>query len=235
MAYVFDLIIVCTLIFMIVIGYRRGFVQSLVQIAGYVLAFVLALSLSTPIANAVFDGAIAEGVETKLTESFVGAVDGSPSEKANAFIEGLPGPIASALLKNESVTDTLRDLDENLELSAQKFAETVVENAIRPVVVSLIRIVLFILLFILLSLAIKLLAKLFKPLTNLPLIRQVDGVLGAVLGLLKGIVFVLAFVSILQLVAALSPADGAFTQETLDGGLLIGWIADINPLSGVIA
>lgn len=235
MTYIFDLIIIFTLVVTVVVGYRRGFVQSLVQIAGYILAFVLALSLSSPIASAVFDGLIAEGVENKLTESFVSITDGSPADKANAFFDGLPGPLASALRNNDEVVNVVQGFNDDFELSAQKFANTMIDKAIRPVVVSLLRIVIFILLLIVLSIVIKLLAKLFKPISKLPIIHQIDGVLGAVLGLLKGIVFVLSFVSVLQLVVAVSPADGIITKEMLDGGLLIGWISKINPLNGVIA
>lgn len=235
MAYIFDLIIVGILVMSVIFAYRRGFVQSIVQFLGYIVAFVVALTLSTPVATFVFDGVLSEGIETKLTDTFVNFSDVTISEKVDQFLEELPAPIASALKNSDGVESTIIELNDTVELTGEKFAEALLKNAIRPVVISLMQIIIFIALFILLSIAIKLISKLFKPITKLPLIRQVDGILGAVLGLVKGVVFVLAFVSLLQLVAAVSPADGLITADMLDDSLLVGRIAAINPLSGVIA
>ena len=80
---------------------------------------------------------------------------------------------------------------------------------------------------------IRLLEKLLKPVTKLPLIRQTDGLLGTVVGLVKGIVFALVAVTIMQLIAT-GTTTGPFTQENLDNSVIAGWIADVNPLSGVL-
>ncbi len=235
MAYIWDIVVIVILGLTVFFGYRRGFLQTVVQLVGCVAAFVIALSISSPAANAVFDSFIAEGVETRLTESLNNVADVPMEEKLDAAIAELPKPIGSMLQNNTQLQATIDELSANVSSSVEALVKSVVQSVIRPIVVALLQFIIFILAFLILLFVAKLLAKLIKPVSKLPLIRQVDGTLGAVLGALKGAVFVCVLVSVLQLIAATGSGKGPITQEILDNTIVVQYVADINLLSGVFS
>ncbi len=235
MQYILDAIVLIILVVTIAVGYHRGFLRSFVQFVGCIAAFVLALSLSAPAASLTFNNFLAEGVETKLTEALSGVTEVPPADQLNELLKDLPAPIVAVLENSTQLESTLDELGKNVAATTEAVVETLMDNIIRPIAVSLLQFLIFIILFLVLMLIARLLAKLVKPITKLPLVRQTDGLLGAALGLVKGVIFVLALVSVLQLIAATSSADSFITQEMLDNSLLISWIAEINPLSGMLA
>ena len=194
---------------------------------------MLALFLSSPIAGAVFDGLIAEGVESSLSESLQGSELLSPAEKVETLLDGLPAPISSILENNEGLRDALEEMDEDSAVTADSVAHSVVNKVVRPVTVVLLRFVVFFILFIGLLFVLRFVKKLLKPVSHLPIIRKVDGTLGALLGVFKGIIFVLAVVSVIRIVAALSSPDALISQKTVDDTWLVSWISDINPITNM--
>ena len=51
MSWILDGIIVLLLVIAVILGYKRGFISTAVQLAGYIFAFLIALSLSTTVAE----------------------------------------------------------------------------------------------------------------------------------------------------------------------------------------
>ena len=205
----------------------------MLQLAVWVVSFVLALFLSSPIAGAVFDGLIAEGIKSSLSESLQGSELLSPAEKVETLLDGLPAPISSILENNEGLRDALEEMDEDSAVTADSVAHSVVNKVVRPVTVVLLRFVVFFILFIGLLFVLRFVKKLLKPVSHLPIIRKVDGILGALLGVFKGIIFVLAVVSVIRIVAALSSPDALISQKTVDDTWLVSWISDINPITNM--
>ena len=235
MSYILDAVIVIVLGLTIFFGYRRGFLQTVVQLVGCVAAFVIALSISSPAAAFVFDSYIAGGIETQLTQTLDSVADVPVEEKLDAAIAELPIPVAAILQNNTQLQTTIDELSENVSASVEALVESVVQTVIKPIVVALLQFVIFILAFLILMFVAKLLAKLIKPVSKLPLVRQVDGTLGALLGALKGALFVCVLIAVLQLVAATGGGKGPITQTALDNTWIVKYIADINPLSGFFA
>ena len=233
MSLVLDLLVLLILIGTVVFGYRRGFIQTMMQLAVWVVSFALALLLSAPIANAVFDGCMADGIESSLSESLQGAELLAPAEQLETLLEDLPAPLAAILANNEGLQEALQDLEENGTTTADAVARSVVDKVVRPVAVTLLRFVVFLILFIVLLIVLRLVRKLIKPLSGLPLIRTVDGILGAVLGAAKGCIYIFAVVSIIQIIAALSSPDAALSQKAVEDTWLVSWISDINPITNM--
>ncbi len=231
---ILDIIVILILVLTIVLGYRRGFLRSLIQLIGCIAAFVLAFTLSTPIAEFTFDGFLAEGVKTQLTEALSGITEVPPADQLHTLLQELPSPIVSVLENNTQLQETLQELSGTIETSTASLVETLMAQVIRPITVSLIQFIVFILLFVVLLFVAKLLAKLIKPVAKLPLIRQADGALGAALGLIKGAVLVLALVTVIQLIAATGSQDGFITQDMVDNSTLVSWIAEINPITNAL-
>lgn len=231
MALILDIIAVVIVAITVYLGYRRGFLRSLIQFIGCVAAFIIALTFSKPIATFTFDSFLANGIQTKLSET-VGSVSEIPTsfEQMETLLEDLPGPIVSVLENNVNLQESLENLSTSVADTTESFVQVLMDTIIRPVAVSLIQFIVFILLFIILLFVVRLIARLIKPITKLPLLHQADGALGAVLGLIKGAIFVLALVSVLQVVAA-TAQGGWITQATLEETVVVKWIAGMNPIT----
>ncbi len=227
MTYILDGIVLLIVVLTVVLGYRRGFLKSLIQFVGCIAAFVLAFTLSAPVSNFVFDNFVANGLEKTLSETVVNNVDSAPAE----LLEGLPQPILAFLGNNAQLQTALDNLEGSAITTAESMVDTLMSVVVRPVMVWIIQFVAFILLFIVLSFVAKVLAKLVRPITKLPLLHQADGGLGAVLGLIKGAVFAIAFVSVVQLIAATASSDALITQDMINNSILVRWIAEINPIA----
>lgn len=234
MAYILDIIVILILVLTIVLGYHRGFLRSLIQLVGCIAAFVLAFILSTPVSEFVYDSFLANGIETQLTEVFAGVTEVPAADQLNTLLQDLPAPIVSIVENNTQLQETLEEISGTVASSTEALVETVISNIVRPVAVSLIQFIVFILLFIILLFVSKLLAKLIKPVTKLPLIRQADGALGAALGLVKGALFVLALVTVIQFMVATGPNSGLVTQNTVDNSVLVSWITEVNPITNTL-
>ncbi len=234
MAYILDLIVLAVVAVTVFIGYRRGFIRTIIQLLGCVVAFALALSLSATVSNYVYDDLMRDGlhekIETAWNDTIVEGAANTITEQVDSMLETLP-PFLTATLDTETLVDGIMG-SANVNTGAS-VADYLVDDMLRPVIVAVLRFVSFLVLYLVLMLVIRLLEKLVTPLIKLPLIRQTDGTLGAVIGLLKGVVFAMVAVTIMQLIAA-SATSGPFTQENLDNSLLAGWLSEINPLSSVL-
>lgn len=232
MPYIIDAIIVIIVAVTVILGYRKGFIRTIIQLTGCIVAFVLALSLSKTVSAMVYDGFLRDGlhdkIETVWSETVSNGAAQTLTEQTESVLEALPVFVQTAL-DAETITQKIRDSIGNSE-TATAVADGLVDELIRPVMVAVVRFIAFLILFLILMLVIRLLAKLLKPITKMPLIRQTDGLLGAAVGLVKGFLFALVAVTVMELIAA-GAAGGPFTQENLDQTVLAGWLADINPLS----
>jgi uncharacterized membrane protein required for colicin V production len=235
MAYILDLIIVAVILVTVFLGYRRGFIRTIIQLIGCVVAFALALSFSATVSTYIYDDLLRDGlhekIETVWNETVIEGAATSVTEQVESVLEELPS-FVSATLDADTLVAGIRDTV-GLSETGTAVADYLVDTMLRPVIVAVLRFVSFLILYLVFMLLIRLLEKLLTPLIKLPLIRQTDGTLGAVLGLLKGIVFALVAVTIMQLVAA-GATSGPCTQENLENSLVAGWLAEINPISSVL-
>lgn len=227
MAYILDGIIVVILIVMVALGHHRGFLRSVVQLVGLIAAFVVAFSLSAGLSAWIFDEHISEPLQETLVSALEEDVTSTAEEQVTLVVEALPDFLANVLNAEDMAEKAVEAMNKAVDDSATSLAETVVVNVLRPVTVALFRFVLFILLFIVLMVVVKLLTNLIKPLTNLPVIHQADGALGAAVGLVKGILFVLVAVTVMQLLAS---SGTWITTEQLNSSWIAGWVAEHNPV-----
>ena len=66
--------------------------------------------------------------------------------------------------------------------------------------------------------------------SRIPFVKEVNRSLGAVFGALEGVLLVLVFVGVVQIVAELGADTSPLNQTVLDKTLLTGPIAQINPI-----
>ena len=228
MAYILDGVIILILVLAIAFGYRRGFIRSIVQLIGLVAAFFLAFSFSETLSTYVYDTFISESLCETVTQSLQTDVSSTAAEQLDTALEKLPPFLSETLRDNEQTQSALESLGAQVDASAAQLAQMLVNNVIRPLAVALLRFLLFIVLVLLLLLAVKLLARVIKPITKLPVIRQADGTLGAFVGLLKGVLFIIIAVTVMQLLAS---TGTLITNEQVQDSLIVSWLAQNNPVA----
>ncbi len=235
MAYILDAIVLAVVAVTVFLGYRRGFIRTIIQLVGCVVAFALALSLSATVSNYVYDemlrDSLHEKIETVWNDTVVEGATATITEQVDSVLDSLPS-FVTATLDTDTLVEGIRGSVGNTD-TGTAVADYLVDEMLRPLVVAVLRFIAFLVLYLLLMLVIRLLEKLLTPLIKLPLIRQTDGTLGAVIGFLKGAVFALVAVTIMQLIASGTTA-GLFTQENLDKSIVAGWLAEINPISSFL-
>lgn len=227
MAYILDGVLILILAVTVILGYRRGFVRSLVQLVGLVAAFVLAFSLSATISTVVYDAFVDEPLKKTVSSVLAENSSETVSVQVEKVKEGLPAVLSNAIDQNAEASKALAQLGDRVEESATALADTIVTDVVRPLVIAFFRFVLFLLLIVVLLLVVKLLTAVIKPLTKLPVIRQADGLLGAVMGLVKAALFILIAVSVMQLLAS---SATLITTEQLQESLIASRLAEINPV-----
>ncbi len=228
MAYILDGVLLLIVIVTVALGYRRGFIRSVVQLVGLIAAVVIASSLSGSLSTLVYDSFVSEPLQNKVVEAVENAGSGVASERLDSALESLPPFLVNAINQNDQATQALDDLQNTVVDSTTSLAKTLVNTVIRPLAIGLFRVVIFIVLVVLLLLVVKLLTALIKPVTKLPVIRQADGLLGAAIGLVKAVLFVLIAVSVMQLLAS---SGKLITMEQLEETLLTSWVAKNSPIS----
>ncbi len=235
MSYILDMAVVAIIGLLLFFGYRRGFLQTGVQLIGSIAAFAIALSLSGPTANYVFDTYFAEGIETKMQESLASVSDGSTEDQVAAMLDGLPKPLPLLVQSNPQLSASLESLGSHVTETVDTLVTSVMETIVRPLATALLQCLVFLVLSAVLSFAAKLLVRLMKPVSRLPIIRQIDGVLGAVLGAAEGLLFTFVLIVVLQVVASTSSATSPITTHVLEDTWLVSRLVNINPLSKIIA
>ena len=208
---IYDIILVLIFGLFIFIGIRRGAAQSL---AGLLAAFVsytgatfLGKLLSVNIYNLVLRPTIHDTVVTTVSDfshdtlnDALGKIDFSAID-----IFGLQDTLKGA------VSNRLEEPIENISANAGQTAETVVEPIVIGIMSFFITIFLFFLFYVLLKkFVVPLLLKVFK----IPVIKQINAILGAVIGIIDAFLIVSMLAYLLKLVIPQISTDISMLQES---------------------
>ena len=212
MAYLIDGILVAVLLVMIVIGAKRGLIESLFNFLSVILALIGAIWAAKHLAP-YLASYLTDGVEQRIAEKLQQAVQsvGDPPEAIRQYVPEILrgyGFYEIAVQKmSRLIESAISYASEVLIPAAARETALQVANAIADVVV-------FLLAFIVLSLLMRLLAALVEKIFKLPVLKQVNGLGGAVFGGLKGILILLIFAWAVRYLGILIPQD-LMEQTTL--------------------
>ncbi|HHV51676.1 MAG TPA: CvpA family protein [Candidatus Avimonas sp.] len=233
MAYILDGLVIIIFLLAIFLGYRRGFFKSVIQVIGCIVAAVIASGLSTPIAaglyDQIFSGSIQKQIEEKITQA------GSESVEAalGGVLEDLPDSVTNVLsIFDLGTASQLKNrIQGSLSGTASQISKAIESTVIRPAAISLLRILIFFILFIVLMIVAGVVASVVGKVFKLPVLRQADGLLGAIFGAVRGVVLVFAVVTVISLIASTSKSDGKITRATVKDTVVVEAIEKINPIT----
>jgi len=230
---ILDLIIVAIIILYVYLCFKRGFVRTVIELVGYILAIYLSFTFGGILTNVVYD----EFVEPAIVETVADEINLSADENIDKTVDSiwnsLPEFIVNAAETFDVTSDTLRDtIKDGYENNADAttFAKNATEAIAKPIVVPLIKTIISLILFIILMFVVKFLAKIINRAFNIPIIGRLNRLLGGFVGLFKGLIISFVFVMMALFIMTLFE-DGFlfFTNENVEQTVLFKFLAGFSP------
>ncbi len=230
MGYILDGIILLICLICVLVGVKKGFIHSVVHFLGAVIAALLASTLGGALAQWLFDTMFRGAMVEKINSSLQALGSENAAAAAGQVLASLPDFLVRAL---EEAGVTLETVSHAINSQTSGAAGMVVDY-LSPVFVNFLKVLAVIVLFFLFTTLARLLAALISDLLRLPILRELDGVLGGAFG------FLLALVSVWVVVAGatvfmpmLDSSSQQQVQAALDSSLLTGTLVNMNPLGGM--
>jgi len=230
-----DVAIVVAVLLFAYLGWKHGFLVKIVEMASSLFGLIASIILARPFST-VLDKWIGESIGLKINEYLL-------SRSA----------LFSAEFTYENRLETIEQAFEGMNLpkfmvewiasaiDVETMASTLVDT-MTPIIKSLALLVIsFIVLFFGSMIVFFLLKILAKMVTSIPVIKQIDKILGLLFGIVKItlVIFILLFVLGLVLtIPAINEAIGVFVQNDMqlgeEGFRLSKWLYDNNLLKQII-
>ena len=115
--------------------------------------------------------------------------------------------------------------------SPAEVADAVCANVVQPVVTAILNAVITAILLIALLIAFKFLAKLINKLFSFSIIGKANKILGAVIGLIKGMGVAVIFVAVIMFIVNFNGDFLIFTKENIDSTILFNFISGVLPFN----
>lgn len=226
-----DIIIVAIIVILTIIGWKSGFLLKVIKLASSLFGLIASILLARPFST-VLDKWFGEGIALKIEEFLLERISNGD---AQATEENIRIALADMALP-EFIMDWIID-KVNTQETINAFVDT-----LTPLLKSLILLLIaFVVLFFGSMLVFMLLKVLAKMITSIPVIKQVDKVLGAIFGLFKAVVLiyvVLFLIGLLMPVPAINDLLGGFLttdmQLETEEFRLSKWLYDNNVLKYIV-
>ncbi len=230
MGYILDGMILLICLLCVLIGVRRGFIYSVVRFLGSMIAALLASALGGVLAQWLFDTMFRGAMVEKINSSLQTLGADNAAAAASQVLASLPDFLVRAL---EEAGVTLETVSHAINSQTSGAAGMVVDY-LSPVFVNFLKVLAVIVLFFLFMTIVRLLAALVGDILRLPILKEVDGLLGGVFGFLLAMVSVWVVVAgVMVFMPMLDSGAQQQVQEALDGSLLTGVLVNMNPLRGM--
>ncbi len=227
MAYILDIVVILIVAFCVWRGWHHGLIRTAVMLVGFALAAFIAAQAATPLANGIYDTAVAPRVETAVAAR----AEETVGNEITVGLDTLFGedtmliPYFESMGWDTAVRVPLGDRSETVIAQAIKPA---VEQVLQPVLVYLIEAVVSLLIFVVLLIAVFLLSRLLDAIFRLPLLKQLNRFGGLAAGFLQGVFWALIFTAVLQLAVGCGWFGTAVTSDTVEQSLLVSKLSNWN-------
>ena len=201
-----DLLLIALFVIAVLAAARRGFFKTVLRLGAWIVSIVLAGALSAALAPPAYEAVAAKPVRALIAQSIDSAVESSQAaQAAQKVIEELPEAVRQlADFAGVSTEGLIGNLQSNF--TAADAAALLEQSVVAPIATAVIRLVICLALFVLLLIGLRFACHWLEKLRKVPVFKQTDWILGAALGLVKGVLLI--FVAALLLRAAAAIGDG---------------------------
>lgn len=191
-----DIIIIAVFALLFFIDFKRGIAITILNVAGVALTGFLAYHISNFLALWVYTAFVQQTLTTNLQQMI--DTQGINSAIANSF-SALPNWVMGMLgffLSIFGLDSSVYTNDFQVSNSAAAAVSTSVENLIQPVITGMFRLVIGVVISIIIFIIIKILVKKLARVFKIPVVKQINKLLGGVLGLAEAAILVFFAVNI---------------------------------------
>jgi uncharacterized membrane protein required for colicin V production len=212
MEYIVDIVILVIFGGIVISSVRKGFFKSLFELAGTLISLAVARVLSEGFAPQIFNGFVRKGAEAYLGNALgeVGTKDYAlqAQEALNSIPEALNGIMNLMGIDKAAMLEKIQSAD----LGGANLVESLMTSVVEPVATAVLQFVLFVILAVVVGFILKIIVRLLDGIIKkLPAVKQLNSALGAVFGVLRGII-VVAVISMLIGVVASFIGNEAFIE-----------------------
>lgn len=191
-----DIIIIAVFALLFFIDFKRGIAITILNVAGVALTGFLAYHISNFLASWAYTAFVQQTLTTNLQQMI--DTQGINSAIANSF-SALPNWVMGMLgffLSIFGLDSSVYTNDFQVPNSAAAAVSTSVENLIQPVITGMFRLVIGVVISIIIFIIIKILVKKLARVFKIPVVKQINKLLGGVLGLAEAAILVFFAVNI---------------------------------------
>ena len=220
--YLLDAVAVILFGLMVFIGYKRGFFKTIMHLVSLAVALVAAALLCNPAAQLLYNGLLKSHLSDTVTNALTKTGE-TLTSSVNSLLSSLPGILQHALSIDgiTSSADVLARAGVSTEATAAEASGAVLDHVVEPLTVTLLSGACFIVIFILCLIAMLLITRAVDLATKLPGIKQINGVLGLLVGAGEGIVLVWVLSRLLAWVVTTGATSGWLTPDMVDRTFIV--------------
>lgn len=227
MNFALDILLVCIVIVFVIVGVKRGFIKSAAHFLGAIAAACLSAALGRMAAQWLYDTLFHEALVEKISGT-IGSM--GTAEAVRNVLGSLPDFIIRAL-EDAGITEAA--LKGGVASQTGQTAELLAAS-LEPVFVGFLKVLTVIALFLLFMVVVRILANVVSAAFELPVLSQLNGLLGGVFGLLLGLLSVWVVLAALKVFLPMLSSDMQLQIENwLQQSVVAGTFVGANPLTGM--
>lgn len=228
---ILDIFFLAFAVLTIFIARKKGFVLTLLDFAVFFLAVFLAIPVSGWLAEGVYNTFISQSVVTALESQLPSAASGAEiAAQVNAVLSDFPDFVTAYA---SSIGIDISEISRQVSAagaSAGSLAQTVEANIVAPIVTAVCKAIIFVILLIIFVILLKIAARLINQFFKLPVLKTLNGTLGAVLGVLKAAVGIVIICSVIGLIGELTAESTPVIQNSVNDSVVAEFVNDHNPI-----
>lgn len=228
---ILDIFFLAFAVLTIFIARKKGFVLTLLDFAAFFLAVFLAIPVSGWLAEGVYNTFISQSVVTALESQLPSAASSAEiAAQVNAVLSDFPDFVTAYA---SSIGIDILEISRRVSAagaSAGSLAQTVEANIVAPIVTAVCKAIIFVILLIIFVILFKIAARLINQFFKLPVLKTLNGTLGAVLGVLKAAVGIVIICSVIGLIGELTAESTPVIQNSVNDSVVAEFVNDHNPI-----
>ncbi|MDF2686391.1 MAG: putative rane protein [Clostridia bacterium] len=235
-----DIIIVVIFLLCFIIGANKGLIKSVISLLGKIASLIIAFIFSENLGIYINTNYIREPMQKWLVNSLSATSEGMDVSLADLNLDQLFKDMPD-FFKNigDFLKINLPSMGEKYEAWKENGIEqaksAVTSAMVAPLSELISRIIAFIIIFILCCIVVSIIWWLSDLIVNIPVIRQLDKLGGALFGIVNGILLTFIIVSIINISSTyiLKDRTAEQRQSILDKTFIYKIVNDINPLNSL--
>ena len=224
---ILDVILVLIVLFVAWRSAKRGFVRTLIEMVGYVLAIVLAFSMASFLSKQIYESFVRPSI-VKTIEANLGDFNGDNLSKVfNNIKNNIPSYMLTAAGYNSEIESKIADEIVNSKSNTSKAAADITDQLAKPAMTYILNIILIFILFFLFMLVVRFLAKVLNSLFNVPVLGTVNTLLGGILGIFKGVIIALLLCALITISIKLFGENWFITDKIVNNTYLYKYVSQL--------